>query len=149
MENIEDYTEKLDLMQRTKNIELRQKQRIASMQALAEKEKEKEREKNLIDGFKTTTPSSVLDQEDEQRKKLVHDMNINPSENLRPAVKVLNNVASTMGKMRRNHENTHEIVKVNHYEIKAIKNEVSEFRSDVKDACSQIKRATFNTLMDG
>lgn len=151
MLGIEENTEKLDLLEKTKALELRQKKRVYDMDALVAKEKEAEKERDLLDGKITAASASILDQEDAHRNMLVHNMNVqaNANDNLKPVVKVLNNVQGTMGKMRRNHENTHEIVRANHYELKSVKQEVTEMRSDIAEVTAQIKKSTFNNIISG
>ena len=88
MDNISDHWEKLELFEKTLEIEERQNRRAHEQNQLEEAERQKERVKNLLSAME-----SVLDQEDKQRNSLVHDMNVNAnSDNLKPVVKVLTNM---------------------------------------------------------
>lgn len=90
MDNISDHYEKLDLFEKTLAIEERQNRRAHEYNLLEEAENNRERVKNLMSG--NSTMGSVLEQEDVQRRALVHEMNVNASENLKPVVKVLTNI---------------------------------------------------------
>lgn len=51
--------------------------------------------------------------------------------------------------MRRNHENTNEVVRENHSELKAIRTEVVEIRSELAEVVHQVKKATYQSVMQG
>lgn len=119
------------------------------MKEASEQEKQKEKVDNLMNGTKTTTSPAMLDREDEQRRILVHEMNVTATDDIKPVVKVLNSIQGTMGRVRRNHENTHEIVKENHGEIVSVKREIKELKSEVLDIAFHVKKSTFTQLMSG
>lgn len=145
MSCITDNSERINLLEKTRDIECRQKKRMADLNDFTDKEKDKENK--LLEVKRSST--YILDQEEENRKMLVVDMNVNATDSVKPIVKVLNNVQGTMGKMRKNHENTHDIVKENHHELIDLKKEIKEMRSDISDVSFQVKKATFNNVMGG
>lgn len=149
MSNIGDYSEKLDLLEKTRDIDSRHKKRDDDLNAIMQKENDQDKAKTTLFGQKKNTYESILQQEENNRKMLVHEMNENVTDNLRPVVKVLNHISGSMGKMRKNHENTHEIVRENHGELLSIKTEVTDLRSDMADVKLQVSKATFKTLMCG
>lgn len=53
-----------------------------------------------------------------------------------------------IGKMRRNHENTNEVVQYNHSDLQIIKQDNAIIKEQVYDLAIQMKKATFHTLMD-
>lgn len=89
--NITDHSEKLDLLEKTLAIEERQNKRAHEQNAILDAKQEQERIKNMMDG-NSSTMESVLEQEEKQRKQLVHDMNVNLTETTKPIVKVLTNL---------------------------------------------------------
>lgn len=88
---IEENTEQLDLLQKTLEVEQRQKNRLLQISLQKERENENEKRKNLLDGTSTTT-NSLLDQEDTTRKELVQAMVENSNQCNGPVVKVLTNL---------------------------------------------------------
>ena len=54
-----------------------------------------------------------------------------------------------MGKNRRNHENTNEVVKENHKELTLHKKELKEIRSDVATILELVQKSTYQKLMEG
>lgn len=148
MANISDHSEKLNLFEKTLEIEERQNQRAHEQNTLEETEKERERVQNLMSG--NSTMASVLEQEDVTRNELVHEMNINANnDNLKPVVKVLTNISGGMGKNRRNHENTNEVVKVNHKELTCLREEMKEVKAMVASIAQHVERSTFKKVMSG
>ena len=54
-----------------------------------------------------------------------------------------------MGKNRRNHENTNQIVKENHKELMCFKEEMKELKSMVSTVVHQVQKSTFKNVMNG
>ena len=88
---IEENTERLDLLEKSLQVEQRQKKRLEDLSKQQEKEREEASRRELYDGNKNTTLSNINEEED-QRKELVDAMirHANPSNG--PVVKVLTNV---------------------------------------------------------
>lgn len=89
MASIEEYSERLDLLQKTAMVEEKQKKRISELQAQKHKQVEHEKILNLLG---SGTSSSILEQEDNQRKMLVDSMFKSATPSSTPIVRVLNNV---------------------------------------------------------
>lgn len=54
-----------------------------------------------------------------------------------------------MGKNRRNHENTNEVVKENHKEIVSLREEMKGLKEMVATVAHHVKKSTFQKLMNG
>lgn len=89
MKAIEEHSERLDLLERTLAIEEKQKKRQMEFALMKHQEKEKNQNINLYEG---ASCSSLLDEEDAQRKKLLDNMVQNSTNSNGPIVKVLTNV---------------------------------------------------------
>ena len=90
MKCIEEYTERLDLLERTLAVEEKRRKRLLELSLAQQKEREKAQRLELIEG--NPTSNSLLNQEDTQRKQLVDNMVQNSSPSNGPIVKVLTNV---------------------------------------------------------
>lgn len=88
-ESIEENTERLDLLQKTVLLEEKQKKRLRDLAIQKEKEVEEANRRKL---YEASTPSSVLDHEERQRKELVDEMVQNSTPSLTPVVKVMSNM---------------------------------------------------------
>ena len=89
MTSIEEYTERMDLLQKTAMVEAKQKKRIMELQAQKQKELQEEKMLNLLSAG---TSSSILQQEENQRKMLADSMVKSANPSTTPIVRVLNNV---------------------------------------------------------
>lgn len=88
---IEDQSEKLNLLEKTEEIDARRKKKNAAMDELLKKEKEKAEIEKLKQGSMLTS-SSQLDQEDSHRRSLIHELQQNSNDSQKPIVKVLTNI---------------------------------------------------------
>ena len=88
MTSIEEYTERMDLLQKTAIVEAKQKKRIMELQAQKQKKMQEEKMLNLLSGG---TNSSILEQEENQRKMLLDSMVKSATPSTTPIVRVLNN----------------------------------------------------------
>ena len=95
MQSIEENTECLDLLNKTLEVEERQKKRLLEISLKKKKELEEGQMKELFDGFNTTT-TSILDQEDAHSKKLVEVMAQNTTPSNGPIVRVVTNVQGNL-----------------------------------------------------
>ena len=91
MKSIEENTEKLDLLERTLQVEMKQKKRMEALNVQKNKEVEERNRQQLFEG-QTSTPSTILDQEDANRKVLLDAMIRDSTPSNGPVVKVLTNV---------------------------------------------------------
>lgn len=93
MKSIEENTERMDLLEKTLEVEEKQKKRLLDLTLQKEKELEKAHQNKLFEGNYSTN-ASVLDEEENQRKQLIDAMvsnNSNTSSN-GPVVRVLTNI---------------------------------------------------------
>ena len=88
MTSIEEYSERMDLLQKTAMVEEKQKKRIMEMEAQKQKKNNEEKMLNLLS---SGTSSSVLEQEDAHRKMLQDSMVKSATPLTTPIVRVLNN----------------------------------------------------------
>lgn len=97
MKCIEENTERLDLMQRTYELEEKQRQRLLDISLQKKKELEQAQRSNMYDGYSnSTTTDSMLDQEEANRKTLVDEMVKNSTPSNAPIVKVLTNLQGNL-----------------------------------------------------
>lgn len=94
MDNIKDSSEKMDLLQKTADIDNRQKLRKKQMEEEVAKEKEKERDAALV--LNQRTSESILNREEAHRKLLVAEMIEKSNEAQGPVVKVLANIQGNL-----------------------------------------------------
>ena len=88
---IEEYTERLDLLEKTLQLEERQHRRLQDLATQKEKEEEEAKKKELFEGM-TNSTLSMLGQEEVQRKELVEAMIQQSTPANGPVVKVLTNI---------------------------------------------------------
>ena len=88
MTSIQEYSERMDLLQKTAMVEEKQEKRIMELQAQKQKKMQEDKMLNLLS---SGTSSSVLDQEDIQRKMLLDSMVKAATPSTTPMVRVLNN----------------------------------------------------------
>ena len=88
MLSIEEYSERMDLLQKTAIAEEKQKKRILELKAEKQKKSNEEKMLNLLSG---ATNSTNLEQEETQRKMLVDSMVRSATQSNAPIVRVLNN----------------------------------------------------------
>lgn len=92
MLSIEEYSERMDLLQKTAIAEEKQKKRILELKAEKQKKSNEEKMLNLLSG---ATNSTNLEQEETQRKMLVDSMVRSATQSNAPIVRVLNNAQGT------------------------------------------------------
>lgn len=93
MKCIEENTEQLDLLQKTLQVEEKQKKRLMDLSVQNQKEIEISQRKQLYDGYlNSTTTTSMLDQEEAERKLLVDEMVRTSTPSNAPTVRVLTNL---------------------------------------------------------
>lgn len=95
MQSIEENSERLDLLQKTLEVEQSQKKRLLNESVRKTKEQEEENRLKLFAGS-TSTPPSTLNHEEAHSKELVDAMVQNSSPSLAPVVKVLTNVQGNL-----------------------------------------------------
>ena len=91
MKSIEENTEKLDLLERTLQVEQKQKKRLEAIAIQKQQQMEEANRRQLLEGHSTSS-AAVLDQEDAQRKELVDAMIRESTPSNASVVKVLTNV---------------------------------------------------------
>ena len=87
---IEENTERLDLLEKSLAVELRQKKRLLDICVEKQRGEEESERQKLYEGNSST--ASLLDQEDAQRKELFDAMVQKTTLSIEPVVKVLSNV---------------------------------------------------------
>ena len=92
MKLIEENSEKLDLLEKTLIVEERQKQRLAEVSVQNEKEQEIAKSAQLYDENSNSASTASLEQEDRQRKEIVHSMVVNSTPSNAPMVKCMTNI---------------------------------------------------------
>lgn len=58
-------------------------------------------------------------------------------------------ISGGLGKIRRNHENTNEVVQHNHLDLQDVKSDIREIKAKLEELFFQVNKATFQTVMDG
>lgn len=91
MQSIEENTERLDLLHKTLELEIKQKKRLMEISSMKQREIADASRTELYEGLNSTT-NSMLCQEEAHRKELVDVMVQNSNSSNGPVVKVLNNV---------------------------------------------------------
>ena len=91
MKCIEENTERMDLLEKTLQVEEKQKKRLLDLTLQREKDQEKANLSKLHEGNMSAS-TSMLDQEDAQRKHLVDEMVSNTTPSNAPVVRVLTNL---------------------------------------------------------
>ena len=91
MKLIEENTEQLDLLERTLIVEEKQKKRLQALALQKQQENEDFQRRQLFEGH-TTTPTTVLEQEEAQRKELLDTMVRESTHSNGTVVKVLTNL---------------------------------------------------------
>lgn len=90
---IEENTERLDLLQKTLEVEERQRKRLEDIKIKMENDFEETQRRSLYEGYTTcTTAASIMDQEDADRRQLMEEMVRHSTPSNAPTVKVLTNV---------------------------------------------------------
>lgn len=97
MKCIEENSERLNLMEKTLLLEQKQKKRMIDLTKQEEKDIETATRRRLYDGYSSNVNSSILDQEEAQRKELVKEMVETSTPLIEPAVRVLQNVQGKFG----------------------------------------------------
>ena len=93
MKCIEENSERLDLLQKTFQVEEKQKKRLLDISRQKKTEMEEAQRNQMYGGFsQSTTTMSMLDQEEAIRKSLVDDMIKNSNGSNTTTVKVLTNL---------------------------------------------------------
>lgn len=92
MKCIEENEERLDLLNKTLDLENKQKKRIREITSENEKEAADKDLKDLYENNSSNTTTSLLDQEESLRKQLVDSMIQSATPAITPVVKVLTNV---------------------------------------------------------
>ena len=93
MQSIEENTERLDLLQRTFQVEQKQIKRLMDLSSQKNKEIEKSKTNEMYEGYSNnTSTTSMLEQEETQRKLLVEEMISSSTPTNAPTVKVLTNL---------------------------------------------------------
>ena len=90
MKNMEECTEKMDLLEKTDAVEEKKKKRLLELALTKQKDQESAKQLNLYDGGSVN--NSLLNQEESQRKLVVEYMIRNSTPSNQPIVKCLTNV---------------------------------------------------------
>lgn len=94
---IEENTERLDLLQKTLAVEIKQSKRLQDIKVQMQKDIAETQRKRLYEGYSaSTTTASILDQEDAERRQLLEELAKNSTSSDAPTVKVLNNVQGNL-----------------------------------------------------
>lgn len=95
MKLIEENTEQLDLLERAFLLEERQRKRLMDFSIKKENEIGKDKHKTMYEGYINST-TTLLDQEETQRKSLVDEMVRAATPSNAPTVKVLTNLQGNL-----------------------------------------------------
>lgn len=92
MKSIEENTERLDLLQKTLEIEQRQQKRLMDLARQKQREKEEAERRKLFDATNTAAPTAAtLDQDEVQSRQLIDEVAKTSPPNA-PVVRVLTNI---------------------------------------------------------